>query len=281
MSAVPKPIETGLPSSEELFPSATRVVYKRAPIRSVVTQLRFPRILRIESGPPADFQDRVRGIFPLLEQGPAPVQLPPGVQAQQIPIEMMQLLSGAAGAIAYRFLTEDRRTSVVLTPESISLNTTAYTQWSDFKKLFEAPLDALTERYQPAFFTRVGLRYQNMIVREELELGDVPWSQLLEPKILGEIAQPEFERALESTRRVLRLKASDMNILIQHGTMPQQTTMGNSKGYGIDCDFSSVSQKTVTTNVREQLDRFNDRAFRAFRWCITKPLHHALGPEPD
>ena len=65
----------------DLFPPAPRVFYRKAPLVQVTCQLRFQPILRI-TAPPADFQERIRRQFPLLERVPSvdlPIQLPPGV----------------------------------------------------------------------------------------------------------------------------------------------------------------------------------------------------------
>ncbi len=284
MSAIPQTVEPAIPTSDSLFPPADRVVYERAPLLSVVAQLRFPRVLRIESGPPADFQDRIRDTFPLVEQGPQPMQAPiigqPIQVMPQIPLELMQLLNAQAAQASYRFLTEDRKTTLTLSPEAISLSTTSYSHWGEFKTMFGVPIDALNEIYKPSFFTRVGLRYVNVIDREVLQLRDKPWSKLLRPEILGELALPQFEAVLETTRRQLRLKTSDMNIFLQHGTALTQNVPHTPKQtYGFDCDFSSAIAKTVISDAQSRLDELNNRAFRAFRWAITDDLHRALGPK--
>ena len=53
---------------EYLFPPVERVIYRKAPLVEVICQVRFPADLRIETTPPADFQQRVRSHFPLLAQ---------------------------------------------------------------------------------------------------------------------------------------------------------------------------------------------------------------------
>ncbi|WJI52911.1 TIGR04255 family protein [Mesorhizobium sp. C089B] len=60
---------------DEFFPNSERVIYARSPLVQVICQIRFPKILRIEASPPADFQDQVRDLYPIVEQ-----QLPPGMQ---------------------------------------------------------------------------------------------------------------------------------------------------------------------------------------------------------
>jgi uncharacterized protein (TIGR04255 family) len=254
-----------------LFPETPRFLYGRAPLTQVVAQLRFPPILRIQSGPPADFQERVRGIFPLLERGMA---LPVG---QQIPAEILQFLAAGNADATYRFLTEDRKTTLTLSPDSISLSTTAYHRWEQFKKLFDPPFAALAEIYKPSFFSRVGLRYINAISRRSLGLENVPWSQLLRQEILGEMSLPQIEKNIDSAQRVLRMKAPGGNggILMQHGTSKREGQL--EQNYTIDLDLYADA-KTEVGDAQQLLDRFHIRAFRAFKWCIADALHEALEP---
>jgi uncharacterized protein (TIGR04255 family) len=194
---------------------------------------------------------------------------------QPIPPEILQILSMGVLDNSYRFVTEDRKTTIILVAESISLSTTDYKDWSEFKKMFGVAFDALMAIYKPSYFTRVGLRYTNAIDRSMLELASTPWSQLLRPEIIGELALPQFENSLEAVKHMLRLKTNEGSVTLQHGTAIVQ---GHSEQcYTLDCDFSS-SQKTVADDVQPLLAQFNDRAFRAFRWCITDTLHRALGP---
>jgi uncharacterized protein (TIGR04255 family) len=142
-----------LANGDEFFPPTPRIAYERAPLVGVVAQLRYPTLLLIEKEPPADFQEAVRIIFPLLERG-APL-----FAGQQLPAALMQLLAATATSPVYRFLTEDRHTVLALTPDSLSLNTTSYKHWADFKQFLEPSLKALSQIYQPSFYSRIGLRY--------------------------------------------------------------------------------------------------------------------------
>lgn len=257
--------------SAELFPPSPRVVYSRVPLVQVICQLRFPSLLSIESKPPVEFQEQVRSHFPLLEKvaSPLPVDLPP---------ELVQMIRAQGSPISYQFLTEDRASTVTLTPESVALSTSKYTQWECFRDQLRVPLAALNGIYQPSFFLRIGLRYQNAIDRTRLGLQDTPWSKLLRQEILGELALPQFEVNLEQlANRAFRVRIPDGSgsMLMRHG-------LGNLQGspeicYMIDADFFT-EQRTEVANATRTLDHFNTMAGRAFRWCITETLRDALGP---
>src|SRR5271166_868046 len=236
-----------------LFPPSERVFYEKAPLIEVVAQLRYPQILRIQGQPPADFQERIRDRFPLLEKGFAP--LLPGLQ-MPLPAEIVQAL-GSQGSLSYLFLTEDRTATVTLSSDSLALSTRAYNQWEDFLDLLGPPLTALIDEYKPSFFQRVGLRYVDAIQREALGLSNRPWSQLLRPEILGELAIPEFEQNLETVGRQIRVKMPDEtgSILLRHGLAHVQGRPGLS--YMIDLDFFN-ERRTEVRNAESLLSRFHE-----------------------
>jgi uncharacterized protein (TIGR04255 family) len=256
------------------FPASKRVHYRNAPLTQVVGQFRFPPILRIQTEPPSAFQDSVRSEFPLLER--PQVQLPPGLQ---LPPEIMQAVRAQVAPGGWAFLTEDRSTTISLMPDSISLSTTNYDRWERFRALMLTCLEALTSVYRPAYFSRVGLRYQDQILRSKLNLVGRPWSQLLSREIQGEIASPEIEANLLELRKAVRvaLPALGGSVFLQHGLA--KTDPQSEAGYMIDFDFSR-DQKTEATDVATTIENLHHGVGAAFRWCISDELHRALDPLP-
>ncbi len=255
----------------DLFPDSPRVIYDKAPLVEVVCQLRFPRILRIETQAPADFQDAVRDVFPLLEKV-VHANIPPGVQ---VPPEILQVLESQL-IPSYQFLTEDRSANVTLAPDSISLSTTRYERWEQFCGALESPLSALIEIYKPSFFSRIGLRYINAIERKALGL-DAPWSELLSKDILGEIALRQFENNLQAANRLIVITLPDQTglLALRHGL--GQVQGHDEVAYTIDFDFYT-DKRTKVENAKSVLEHFNKSVGRAFRWCISDTLHRTLGP---
>lgn len=271
--------DRGMTSERDIFPDSQRVIYDRCPLTQVICQLRFPPLLRIEEKLPADFQERVRNQFPFLQKA-VRTQL-----SGEIPRELAQLLGATAlggaalSGAGYEFHTENRDYKLGLAQDSISLITTKYTRWEEFLNLLRPALAALIEFYDPSFYVRIGLRYQNAIQREAIGLGDHPWSNLLKPEILGELALPEFEKNFQEAWRNIRVRIPPDNhgVLMQHG-------LGVLEGktqtcYVLDFDFYA-DQKTGVRDAEPILDKFHRRAGRAFRWCIKPILHDALGPKP-
>jgi uncharacterized protein (TIGR04255 family) len=260
-------------SLAQLFPESPRVFYERAPLTQVICQFRYPSVLRIDSQPPADFQDRIRDRFPLLErvQNQIPADLPP---------ELIQAMGLATAAGNYSFISEDRISTLNLAADALSLVTTSYTTWEDFCALLMPALDALVEIYAPSFFQRVGLRYVNLINRSSLGLEGMSWRELLRPEVLGELSVIEIEAFATEYARNIRVKApgDGCGLFFQHGLSKKKTT--NELGYRLDFDFYR-DEKTETKDAKSTVHSLNSMVGRAFRWCITSTLHESLGPSAD
>lgn len=260
-----------------IFPDTPRVIYKNNPLVEVLCQLRFPSILLIDSQPPAAFQEKIRQDYPLFNENQiTEFKL-------DIPPEVVELSKGAVpstfrtGKAAYDFISQDQQWKVGLTRDFLALSTVQYERWEGFKNHLQGPLDAFIEAYSPTFFSRIGLRYRDVIQRSRFNLENVPWKELLEPHIAGEL-NTEAASAISGVVKQIQLKLPDNggDILIQHGLIQLQN---EETGYIIDSDFS-ISDQTEVGDALEKLDTFNQESRRLFRWCITDPLHNAMAPQP-
>ena len=258
------------------FPDAERVQYDRNPLIEVICQVRFPPVLRINSSVPADFQERIRASFPLFAEEEAltfpdlPSDLSEAIRASLRP-------QGAPRI--WKFESADSTWTARLTRESIALSTHKYRRWEDFKSQFQAVFGALQIEYRPSFITRIGLRYQNQIVRSGLGLADVPWSDLLEEHVAAEFSSPNLDTAIqEAVHRVLiALPYHQSRVNLRHGIAQMKGT--NEITYMIDNDFFT-QEKTEVAHALERLELFHGESGRLFRWCITDRLHRAMGPVP-
>lgn len=256
----------------ELFPETPREHYAKAPLVQVVCQLRFPKLLRIESQAPAEFQESIRKVYPLMRQDQA---IPFG-----IPADLSAFLSQQIPQSSFQFVTEDQSYTAALSADSVSLTTERYTNWETFELHLVPILEALVSIYKPSFYSRLGLRYQDIIDRNSLGIKDLSWRELLRPELLAELVVPAFHDNLENVaNRLLRVRNPDGSgsVLLRHGLAAPTPT--GELPYLIDIDFFT-EQKTETANAIDVVRHYNRLAGRAFRWCITEKLRLALQPEP-
>ncbi len=262
------------------FPNSERVVYGRNPLIEVICQLRFPPILRIAAEPPVAFQERIRADYPLLtEKLPeVSVEMPPGVPAAVAAMVKGNLATRKL--IGYDFSSADERWKVSLTRDFLSLSTGRYTRWEHFREHLEGPLQALVAVYAPAFFTRVGLRYQDLIRKSRLGLPEsTKWSELIKPHMAGVFAVPELETAIEESigQLLISLPEFEGKVRVNYGVV--QTVESNENCFLIDGDYYT-EERTKADAVDRILTYFNKQSGRLFRWCIEDRLQEAMDPQP-
>jgi uncharacterized protein (TIGR04255 family) len=255
-----------------MFPDSPRVIYAKNTLAEVICQLRFHPIFRIESEPPASFQDRIRSDYPQAHFGQA-LEFP-----ADVPVELANFVASQAPGLprTYDFLSIDENWKTALTREFLALSTRKYIRWEEFRARLEKPLSALCDVYQPSQFTRIGLRYRNIVRRSEVGLGDADWAELIRREILAELAIPELAGRMRQFSHEYLLTLDDgSQMKVRHGLARER---GRAEAvYLIDADYYA-ERTTEPGDATTILDEFNKLSGRFFRWCITDKLHNALQP---
>lgn len=257
------------------FPDTPRVIYEKNPLEEVICQVRFPPILRIEAEMPAALQEGIRKDYPLFREQPGEIlAIPPDI-SRALGAE----LRFGTGGRSCEFLTEDEKWKITVTREFLALSTFQYRRWEDFRSHLELPLNEFVKHYGPLFFTRVGLRYRDVIRRSALGLGKAPWSDLLQSYIIGELSDERIEPQIQHAVRevVIVIDEKGGKVRVKHGLV--RTNGAGEPCYVIDADFFR-DQKTEISDAFPLLNDFNRKAGRLFRWCIKDGLHQAMGPRP-
>ena len=257
-----------------LFPESPRVIYQNNPLVEVICQLRFPLLLRIDTEPPANFQEALRGEYPILK-----LEKTLGIN---ISIQGNIPPPGPTG-LKYEFASEedDPIWKVVLANNFLALTTQRYQRWEEFRERLEKLITTLVEIYRPNFFTRIGLRYQDLIVRSKLGLKDYSWTDLLEPHLAGMFSPSGIsEQDILESLSVFRCPLSPLGgfVQVRHGLKSRTDQDDGAFAYLIDSDFYTENQ-TGTSDALTILDDFNRQAGRLFRWCIKERLHEAMDPQ--
>ncbi|MCA9469658.1 MAG: TIGR04255 family protein [Nitrospira sp.] len=257
------------------IPESPRVRYEKTSLESVVCQLRFPPILKIDSELPSTFQEKIRDKFPHYEEVD---------QTSNFPENVKKFFGGdlvgniPLGPKSYNFKSDDEKWTVGLTRDFLAISTVDYNSWETFKDNLNGPLAALNEVYRPSFFTRIGLRYKDVIRKSKLNLSsDLKWGVLLNSHLAGVLSSPQMGESIEEAISNFALKL-DNNIgllRVRHGLASAKNS--KEECYLIDCDYFS-EEKTEVGNVITKLDKFNRKERDFFRWCISDDLHRAMEP---
>ena len=151
--------------------------------------------------------------------------------------------------------------------------------WKDHKLIL--PLKALEEVYKPLCFTRIGLRYIDIITRSKLGLNDILWDELIKSYMLGILYEQNLKNNVRNFNNKFEIKLSDnksfVNI-VSSFVKPIESSDNSEISYLIDSDFY-IQHKTDIDDAIKQLDYSNIRASRLIQWCITDRLREAMEPE--
>lgn len=253
-----------------LFPESDRVVYSKTPLLQVICQLRFPPILDIGASDPAQYQNLVRQDFPLYEKRAAVSQHAASVfQKMSMPLP--------ASATIHVFKSDDGHREINLSNETLAIADTRYARWEDFAAFMSMARDAFENTYHPSYYSRLGLRYINMVYRQDLGLEESAWSDLINPVLAGMLTDKALESNIEETTTVTLLRISNDTLArIQHG-LAREASRPDDTGFLLDADVHSTN-KEGGPNVAVKLADFNRTARRFFRWAVSERLHHALEP---
>ena len=254
------------------FPKVKRIIYKRNLLDTVICQVRFPPILKIDTETPAAFQEEVRSLYPNLKESSELLYV--RVEQSQSPAEDLQQIRGPRDTKNYAFASEDEKWTVNLTRNFLALSTKDYIRWEDFIGRFEKALKVFVGIYEPTSFTRVGLRYIDVIVRSKLGMVGVDWGELIQDYISGVLVVDSIKGEIRSYENNFQV-AIEGEGLVRVITKTVQSSESGEPCYVIDSDFSS-NRRIKHEEVFPILNSFHDCALNLFRWCIKDKLHNAM-----
>jgi uncharacterized protein (TIGR04255 family) len=259
------------------FPEAKRVIYNKNPLDRVICQFRFPPILKIETEIPAEFQERIRKDFPeFREKKETTLSIPKRIQ-QEVPMGVIQQIMPSETK-NYEFTSEDGFWCINLTRTFVALTSMKYKRREQFQEKLNGPLKALVDIYKPAYFSRIGLRYIDIIKRSVLELDNVDWSELLQTYILGLLGSADVSNDVQTLEAKYEIRLDDGSSTARIVTGLVEWEENHEKCFMIDTDFFNMD-KTNTSEVMNKLDSFHVQASKLIRWLITNRLHEAMEPE--
>jgi len=262
------------------LPDYERVIYKRNPLVEVACQIRFPTILKISNQEPFEFQDKIRFKYPLYEVQES-VSIP-GVQNELLQLVQKLGLPLNFQDTTYNFRAENLKWQISLNKDFIALATTEYERYESFKERFQEVLDIFEQVYQPSFYSRSDLKYQDLIIPSNLNLDkNKTWADLIPYHIASELHTPEISESIKTFIKNWDIDIDGGKLQLKHGlVIAQDPEKGiREPAYLLDAEFFT-EQGTRREDVWSSLDQFKESAGRLFRWSITEQLHFAMEPEP-
>ena len=258
---------------------ARQTIYKKNPLIQVICQLRFPRILLINEKAPADFQERIRKVYPNYNVSVEQQQqsfFGSGIDTSPKIIQNEQINN-------YSFSSGDGVWQINLTSTLLSLSTSHYIGWEDFRSNLYEPLNALNDIYCPAFFDRVGIRYINAYRRSTLNIDmNTSWTELISPFALGFLSNKDLAEEVKGYTATSDIKLGNdvmARVITSTGFIGNIIFQQNPElSFIIDSDLYYSSKKSFD-ELDDSLINLNDHAYRLVRNMITDKLHEVMEPE--
>ena len=254
------------------FEEVERTEYKHNTLFNVVFQARFPEIMKISHDGPSEFQDIVRKEgYPESVSSPG---LPP-----EAPQELQQLVNTAR---EFHFYSEEQDWEVSLSSNFIALACHGnYKDYAGFRGRLESVLRTFEGIYEPSYFTRVGLRYQD--IANEVFLpnmaGDV--DAFVPDRVFPELRM-SIASDIDNLHKVSRFVDGDVKVTVSHLFFEASGTFGrrhvsNKKSYLIDIDCYNENKTRGISDVLSCCDTFKQHIWNIFQWSITDELRTAMG----
>ena len=192
----------------------TREVYANAPLEFVACEIRFPLVPRLTDD---DAFNRLVGQFSDSLPIPATATVEWADDGTDDGDETQRLL---------RFSNRDRTSSVVLTRTSLAVETTAYSEWPEFRSLIKHAIGVVASTARVAGVERVGLRFIDEIRVREPVTDASQWSGWVAADVLSHLKMvPDMSPAGFTTAAVLHKGSHHM--LIRYAAMVGSGVVGD------------------------------------------------------
>jgi uncharacterized protein (TIGR04255 family) len=232
-------------------PHVESVTYSRNFLKTAVCELRFPTVFELEEPrPPVSFWKAIKHDFPQhdllnnINVGPATV---------------------AQGRV-HQFRSRKALWTVTLRASAITVETQQYVSFELFRKQVSVVLKAAEGIIDSDMFTRVGLRYINVIPLRR----DLPFSQIINQELILPLARGVFG-APEEYWQSVRGTVESGKYLFQHGL---STDPNNTIGYALDFDFSA--EEVLVSDVMRKLESLHSAQVDFFHWSLGPATREAL-----
>lgn len=240
------------------------VVFERAPLTSVLCQVRYPPVLSLltQAGL-TGFQAGLRDEYPVLLEPERDASI--AVTAEAVGI--------AAGPPVWRLTDGERTWTVGVSVDFVSLETASYSDFTEFRARFDRVLAVLRRTVRPADSVRIGLRKINQIDR-----GVFPdWPAVVRDELLGAAGVEGYPASLARGFGYLHFMEDDFtSMTVRHGV----GLLGTQDVYVLDVDYATETPHEVNAgpDLSGLMQHFSDGMTSFFHWALKDAFLESLGP---
>lgn len=240
------------------FPKTQEVPLASPPLDEVICQVRFPPILRIANEEPVDFQELIRGRYPVIQKKHTfQLQLAEPGNPGESSIEPQPIM--------FLFTNPDDKGQLALSPGFYAVSTERYVGWDAFMQDLKLAHETVGEIYQPAFSTRIGLRYINRLTTSNTQATtQKELFKLIRKELTATLRGKVWENAAEMFGVVnFTSPAEQMNLRYGYEIIDTVPT------FLLDFDVFEEGRLDLS-EVLSRCERYHEEIYHAFRWSITK-----------
>jgi len=244
-------------------------VYRDAPLRSVLAQVRFDPIpaLLAEAGT-TGFHSVIRGRY---SNGPE--------RATDVDIQLTPANVGVrATAPVWRFKTPADDYVISLSHDFVALETANYTDFDHFLEHFAFALRAVERTVMPSMSRRVGLRKINAIPLPDPD-NPTTLTARVRVELLGCIAYGSFPAKIRGGEGGLIFEEDLNRLFVRYGLEGSPETEAN---FLLDMDYSTETPQAVSpdSGIVELVKHFSEGITSFFEWALTPEYKNSLRPQP-
>mgnify|MGYP002402048472 CR=1 FL=1 len=247
------------------LPTYEHVLFKSSNLELCVVQIKYPPVQRFSD------EQYLTGIKEALAEDYPLTSEERGINILVTP----QGVNPAPGAVVHRFNSIDFRWSVVLTSESIALETREYTDFEELSARFDKLVRHVAKYFCPHYQLRLGIRYINEFRHHDGDTYEV-WHRLLNKELVSSATQTVVGGRVEQTINEVRIRRDDGILLVRHGFLNGTTVLPilhhpakNGPFYLLDLDYyDETSIEFEESAPTEKIRDYNDVLYRVFRWSI-------------
>jgi len=241
-----------------------KLAYKTNPITSAIFKINFPKILEInEKNPPYKFQNEIKKEYPEVIIKPSYNLNPEGIIGLR-----------AEGNENWIFKNKNKNRSIGVSPEHIVMEFLQYDNFDEFKGEIKDKFSKFIQIYNPEWINRIGLRYINIVKRDEGDLFD--WKGLINENLI------QVEEFIESKNNIIRsvheieLKHEDYRFRFRFGIFNNDYPADLiKKEFILDYDCFILDELKIT-EIYKKLDEFHDITHDWFEKSITDKLRRSM-----
>lgn len=245
-----------------------------APLRAVISQVRFPRLLSLDDNDLSPLQRVLAPRYPLLSQERAfqmNVASSPSPSAFFTPTGSEQRI--------YRFSDTEESWTVTIGPETISLETNAYDGMHDFLLRWVDVIESAVNALSLSAQLRLGLRYINEVTAPGRTAEQLQGWLRDELFTLVGAHGPQTAEPLHTFSQVLFRQPDGSLCNLRHGLAPNPEEESETVFLlDLDC-YSEQSCKFDLEGQVRRLVEFNQAAFEIFDWAFPESTKDAFGPK--